>query len=115
MHRFLLSRFGGDGDRVAQALQSHFGLAPSSGWSQRDVQRHLPENVTLQAIPAALAKAGDGLGMGWGWVGDGLGGRRGAWDGESYGVGELLMGKASISRVIEADSRLKPIGRGGLG
>ena len=53
--------------------------------------------------------------MGWGWVGDGLGGRRGAWDGESYGVGELLMGKASISRVIEADSRLKPIGRGGLG
>ena len=65
MHRFLLSRFGGDGDRVAQALQSHYGLAPSSGWSQRDVQRHLPENVTLQAIPAALAKAGDGLGMGW--------------------------------------------------
>lgn len=68
MHRFLLSRFGGDGDRVAQALQSHFGLAPSSGWAQRDVQRHLPENVTLQAIPAALAKA-EIRGMGWRWVG----------------------------------------------
>lgn len=63
LHRFLLSRFGGDGDRVAQALQSHFGLAPSSGWSQRDVQRHLPENVTLQAIPAALAKAHQAYGV----------------------------------------------------
>ena len=68
LHRFLLSRFGGagDGDRVASALQSHFGVAPSGGWAHRELQRHLPENATLQAIPAALAKArGNGLGR-WG-------------------------------------------------
>ena len=68
----LLSRFGGagDGDRVASALQSHFGLAPSGGWAHRELQRHLPENATLQAIPAALAKAGmawEGGGRGLGW------------------------------------------------
>ena len=52
LHRFLLTRFGGDRDTVAQTLQQHFGWS-----SSREVVQRLPMNVTLQQIPAALAKA----------------------------------------------------------
>ena len=58
LHRFLLGRFAGDKeDRgpVATQLRQHFDLSSSA--SPVEIHRRLPENATLQAIPAALAKA----------------------------------------------------------
>lgn len=53
LHRFLLERYGTGSSPEAAAMRKHYGVG-SEGFH---LDAQLPENVTLQRIPDALAKA----------------------------------------------------------